>query len=346
MMLRDCGLTAYAIIGAAIEIGIGPTVPARGRLSGIVPVLLRELRLAGGRRKLRRRRWRAWNSSGDAMFASSTNSKRPWLVRRAHRLGAGVRTSPRAGTIARREAYGRQARRQDRLRHRRRPGHRPRHRARLRCGRRAVIATDVNEAQVHRDRLDRIRTAKLDVLHAADDHRGGRRCRPGRHPVQLRRLRASGHAAGGHRRRVGLRIRTERALDVPHHPRLPARHAGARPWRDRQHGLGRRQHQRRAVARDLRRHQGGGDRADQVGRRRLSSRGHPLQLHLPRHRAHTQPGRTHRRQRRRRPARSRRRAPPSSPASRWAAWARRRKSPRWPSIWRPTRHSSSPARPS
>ncbi len=73
---------------------------------------------------------------------------------------------------------------------------------------------------------------------------------------------------------------------------------------------------------------------------------HPLQLHLPRHGADAEPGGTHRGQRRagrlgRGSARAR-----SSRVSRWDGWARRRRSPRSPSIWRPTPRNSSPARPS
>ena len=66
-----------------------------------------------------------------------------------------------------------------------------------------VIATDINEALVHQIASDRIRTAKLDVLHDGRHHRRGGGRRAGRHPVQLRRLRAPGHACWTRPRRSG-----------------------------------------------------------------------------------------------------------------------------------------------
>ncbi|EHP37576.1 3-hydroxybutyrate dehydrogenase [Cupriavidus basilensis OR16] len=65
--------------------------------------------------------------------------------------------------------------------------------------------------------------------------------------------------------------------------RLPARHGGAAQRLDRQHGVGGRQHQGRAQPLRLRRHQGGGDRHDQVGGGGLHRPRHPLQRDLPRH---------------------------------------------------------------
>ena len=104
--------------------------------------------------------------------------------------------------------------------------HRPRHRARLRRCRRAVIATDVNEAKVREIAVGtRIRTAQLDVLRCRGDlGRSRRGCRPLRYPVQLRRLRAPRHDPGRDRRGLGLRLRPQRPLDVaaPSAPFLPA----------------------------------------------------------------------------------------------------------------------------
>ena len=92
-----------------------------------------------------------------------------------------------------------------------------------------VIATDIDEAKVHQIASDTIHTARLDVLHAADIAQAATRCRRDRHPVQLRRPRASGHGAGSDRRRMGTGIRPERPLDVPHDAGVPARHAATRP---------------------------------------------------------------------------------------------------------------------
>lgn len=68
MLLRDCGLMACAIIGAAIEIGIEPTVRHAADL-GIVPVLLRDA-CAGGSKEAAARALASMEFMGDAMFAS------------------------------------------------------------------------------------------------------------------------------------------------------------------------------------------------------------------------------------------------------------------------------------
>lgn len=68
MMLRDCGLIACAVIGAAIEIGIEPTVRHAADL-GIVPVLLRDA-CAGGNKEASARALASMEFMGDALFAS------------------------------------------------------------------------------------------------------------------------------------------------------------------------------------------------------------------------------------------------------------------------------------
>ena len=60
----------------------------------------------------------------------------------------------------------------------------------------------------------------------------------GRCPVQLRRLRPCRHDPRDEGRGSRLRLRPQRPVDDPHHPRRAARHAGARRRRDHQHGLG------------------------------------------------------------------------------------------------------------
>ena len=68
MMLRDCGLISCAVIGAAIEIGIEPTVRHAADL-GIVPVLLRDA-CAGGNKAAAVRALASMEFMGDALFAS------------------------------------------------------------------------------------------------------------------------------------------------------------------------------------------------------------------------------------------------------------------------------------
>ena len=128
-----------------------------------------------------------------------------------------------------------------------------------------VIATDVDEAKVHQIASDSIHTARLDVLHAADIAQAARdagaidilfNCAGFVHQGTLLDATEDEWDAG---------VRSERPLDVPHDAGVPAGHAGARPRRDHQHGLGRQQPERRAEPLHLQRHQGRGDRHDQVG---------------------------------------------------------------------------------
>ena len=65
---------------------------------------------------------------------------------------------------------------------------------------------------------------------------------------------------------------------------------------DRQHVLGLLEREGRAEPVPLWHHQGGGDRADQVGRHRLRHARHPLQRDLPGHGGYAEPRRAHRRQ--------------------------------------------------
>ena len=98
----------------------------------------------------------------------------------------------------------------------------------------------------------------------------------------------------------------------------------------------RRQREGRAEPLRLRRHQGGGDRADQVGRRRLRHARHPLQRDLPRHGRDAEPRATASPRMRAGRRASSGRARRSSRASRWGGSARRRKSRRSRSISRAT----------
>ena len=125
----------------------------------------------------------------------------------------------------------------------------------------------------------------------------------------------------------------------------PPRHAGEGRRLDRQHRLRRRLGARHPEPLRLRRHQGGGDRADQGGRGRLHQARHPRQRDLPRHDPVAVPRPAHRRRRPRRRARACRRcARPSSTASPWAGSARPRRSPGSRSISPRTRRAIRPGR--
>ena len=82
---------------------------------------------------------------------------------------------------------------------------------------------------------------------------------------------------------MAVGIRPERAIDVPHDAGVSARDAGARPRRDREHGVGGQQPEGRAKPLHLQRDQSRGDRHDQSVATDYVTAGHPLQLHLPRH---------------------------------------------------------------
>ena len=53
MILRDCGLTAFALVGIAIEIGIDPTV-RHGADLGLVPIVVQDACGAGNREAAQR----------------------------------------------------------------------------------------------------------------------------------------------------------------------------------------------------------------------------------------------------------------------------------------------------
>ena len=160
----------------------------------------------------------------------------------------------------------------------------------------SVIATDIDEAKVHQIASDlNPHRASWTCCTPPTSRRRTRRRRD-RHPVQLRRLRAPGHDAGGRRGRMGFRLRrsTCARCSAPCRPSCPACWRGRR--RDRQHGLGREQRKGVPNRFDLRRDQGGSHRADEIRRRRLRRARHPLQLHLSRHGPDAEPRRPHRRE--------------------------------------------------
>ena len=219
---------------------------------------------------------------------------------------------------------------------------------------RAIAEAFVAEgAKVWATDLDAEKLAGLKGARAAQARRDLERCRrgarprdrPGRHPRQRRRLRPSRHGARHRRQGLGVLVRPQRQVDAPHDQGLSARHAGEGRRLDRQHRLGRRLGARHPEPLRLRRHQGGGDRADQGGRGRLHQARHPRQRDLPRHDPVALPRRAHRRRRPRLRARAFRRcARPSSTASPWAGSARPRRSPGSRSISPPTRRATRPGR--
>jgi nicotinamidase-related amidase len=65
--LRDCGITAFAIVGVAIEIGIEPTV-RQGADLGYIPVVVKDA-CGYGHRDAAERSFASLEFAGDALFA-------------------------------------------------------------------------------------------------------------------------------------------------------------------------------------------------------------------------------------------------------------------------------------
>ncbi len=118
----------------------------------------------------------------------------------------------------------------------------------------------------------------------------------------------------------------------------------ARRRRDPEHGVGGEQPEGRAEPLHLQRHQGGGDRHDEVGGGRLRQAGHTLQLSVPRHSPDAKPGGADRGERGSGGIGTRQHVGRSSIVNRWGALVHRRRSPNSRCTSRPTPHSSSPAR--
>jgi nicotinamidase-related amidase len=69
IVLRDCGVNAFAIVGAATEIGIEPTV-RHGADLGYIPVVITDA-CAGGDPQAAQRSLESLRFSGDAMFTET-----------------------------------------------------------------------------------------------------------------------------------------------------------------------------------------------------------------------------------------------------------------------------------
>ena len=192
----------------------------------------------------------------------------------------------------------------------------------------SVVATDRDADKLKG--LPGIETLALDVLDDKAVAAAVAARRAARRAVQLRRLRPPEHDRDLHRRRMGLRLRAERPRDVADHPRRAAGHGGQGRRLDRQHVLGLFQPEGRAEPLPLRHHQGGGDRADQVGRHRLRRARASAATRSARARSIRRPWRPHRRQcgagrGHGRGARRLRRAAghgaPRPPPRRWRRWS-------------------------
>lgn len=69
MLMRDCGLIAFAVVGVATEIGIEPTVRHAADL-GLLPVVLEDA-CAGGHAEAAERALASMRFIGDALFATT-----------------------------------------------------------------------------------------------------------------------------------------------------------------------------------------------------------------------------------------------------------------------------------
>ena len=210
-----------------------------------------------------------------------------------------------------------------------------------------VIATDVDVKKLKG--LKKATLARLDARSTADVNalvkEMSKKVGADRRAGERGRLCASRHRAGCDRRRMGLRVRPQRPLDGPHHQGLPAGDAEEGQGLDHQHRVGRVVGARHSVPLRVRHHQGGGDRAHQVGRGGLHPQGHPLERDLPRHdrvalarRPHRHAGEEDRRVREDRASAIHR--PPADGPARHAAGDRGA----WPCISPQTRRATPPGR--
>ena len=143
---------------------------------------------------------------------------------------------------------------------------------------------------------------------------------------------------------LGLFVRPQRDVDVPHHKGLSARHAGEGRRIDRQCRVGGLVDQGPAEPLCLWRVEGGCHRTDESGRGRFHHARHPLQCDRSGNGAEPVARRAHRRNLRRSTGRARRRrATSSSSVSRWDGLARRARSRCSRSISRRTKAPSPPA---
>jgi len=96
IVLRDCGINAFAIVGVAMEVGIEPTVRHAADL-GYIPVIVRDA-CGAGHEEAAQRSVASLEYAGDAVFTDVDTISALWSARQADRAASGpVVTAPKAG---------------------------------------------------------------------------------------------------------------------------------------------------------------------------------------------------------------------------------------------------------
>jgi len=94
IVLRDCGINAFAIVGAAIEVGIEPTVRHAADL-GYIPVIVRDA-CGYGHEEAAQRSIECVEYTGDAVFTDVESICAVWSTTRSDR---GATATPLAATL-------------------------------------------------------------------------------------------------------------------------------------------------------------------------------------------------------------------------------------------------------
>ena len=95
IVLRDCGINAFAIVGVAMEVGIEPTVRHAADL-GYIPVIVRDA-CGAGHEEAAQRSVASLEYAGDAVFTDVDTISALWSARQADRAASGpVVTAPKA----------------------------------------------------------------------------------------------------------------------------------------------------------------------------------------------------------------------------------------------------------
>jgi nicotinamidase-related amidase len=94
IVLRDCGINAFAIVGVAMEVGIEPTVRHAADL-GYIPVIVRDA-CGAGHEEAAQRSVASLEYAGDAVFTDVDTISALWSARQADRAASGpVVTAPK-----------------------------------------------------------------------------------------------------------------------------------------------------------------------------------------------------------------------------------------------------------
>ena len=209
-----------------------------------------------------------------------------------------------------------------------------------------VYASDVSRDKL--EGLARAKKAKLDVLSTKAVEAYAAKVGPVDILVNVAGFVHHGTVLDHQREGLGLLVRPQREVDASHHQGVSARHAGARRSGKTSSivniSSGASLHPGHPEPLCLRRQQGGRHRPDEIGRRRLHPRRHPLQCDLRPAPSSRPPGKTASRRSARSGAARKRRSTCSCSASRWAASPKPPKSPPSSSTSPPTKPASPPAR--